>query len=133
MLSLKLRQNGKFDYETRALEQGAGGLQNLRMQLSETAIENQNRLFLDEAAYLAAVDEMCLKYYSEYEQAHNAGFSARSSRAGVKRRGSRSGCMRFLAANRSADDAARAGGAQSGGQTMKILWATEPVLPQIAG
>lgn len=74
MLSLKLRQNGRFDYETRALEQGAGGLRYSEDAAFRTTIDNQNRLFLDEAAYLAAVDEMCLKYYSEYEQAHKRGF-----------------------------------------------------------
>lgn len=77
LLSLTLRQNGKLDYETRALEPAAGELRFSTDEAFKNKIDGQNGLFLDEAAYLRAADEMCLRYYRDNEQPQKRGvFSA---------------------------------------------------------
>lgn len=73
LLSLALKQNGKFEYEIRALEHSAGALGFSSNGAFRKTIDDQNRLYLNEAAYLQAANQMCLRYYREHEQPQKQG------------------------------------------------------------
>lgn len=76
-LFLTLRQNGRLDYEARALEQTSGKLDFSQNDSFKSSMNAQNALLTDEAAYLRAANQMCLRYYSEHEQPQKRGmFSA---------------------------------------------------------
>lgn len=72
-LSLTLGQNGAMRYETRALECASGELRFSANDAFKTEINEQNKLYLDGAAYLSAADELCLRYYGEQEQPQRKG------------------------------------------------------------
>ncbi len=72
-ISLTLLQNGRLEYETRALEHTSGELRASTDEAFKREIDDQNRLYLDDAAYRSAVDEMCLRYYLEEERAQKRG------------------------------------------------------------
>ena len=71
---LSLKQNGKLDYEVRALENAEGALRFSSNEAFKRTIDEQNRLFLDEEAYLRAVNELCRAYYCEQERTKKQGF-----------------------------------------------------------
>jgi hypothetical protein len=81
-LFLKLRSNGQFDYEARALQNAKGRLRFSSNDAFKTKIDTQNSLLSDEQAYLRAVNEMCLDLYGELEMAQKRGvlglFSSRA-------------------------------------------------------
>jgi len=64
-LFLTLRRNGRFCYEACALECAAGELDFSQNDAFKARIDAQNALLLDDAAYLRAADEMCLRIYAE--------------------------------------------------------------------
>ena len=74
MLSLTLLQNGRLRYEARALKSAGGKIGYSTDETEKQRINEQNILYLNEAAYLAAADAMCRRYYEEHEEPHKRGF-----------------------------------------------------------
>ena len=81
-LFLTLHRNGRLDYEARALQCAAGKLDYSANDTFKQRIDAQNRLFIDEKAYLAKADEMCKTLYCELQSAQKRGvlglFSSRA-------------------------------------------------------
>ncbi len=73
LLSLSMRQNGKLDYEVSALEKTDEELRFCANGAFKHEIDAQNKLFLDQKAYQAAVDQMCRHYYESSEQPQKRG------------------------------------------------------------
>ena len=74
MLSLTLLQNGRLRYEARALKSAGGKIGYSTDETEKQRINEQNILYLNEAAYLAAADAMCRRYYEEHEEPRKHGF-----------------------------------------------------------
>lgn len=72
-LFLTLRRNGAFSYESRALQSTAGQLSFSQNGAFRARIDAQNKLFADEAAYISAVNDMCLRLYRATEPAQKRG------------------------------------------------------------
>ncbi len=68
LLSLTLGQNGRMDYEARALECVSGEVKLSKNHAFKTEIDRQNELYLHDSAYLREADELCLRLYEEQEQ-----------------------------------------------------------------
>ena len=71
-LFLTLHRNGKFTYEARAL-QNAGQLDFSKNDAFRAKIDAQNKLFWNEEAYFAAVNDMCTRVYCQSEAAQKRG------------------------------------------------------------
>ena len=72
-LHLTLRRNGRFSYEARALQNMIGTLDFSQNDAFRAKIDAQNSLFMDEKAYLRAVDEMCESLYCKSASAQKRG------------------------------------------------------------
>ena len=66
-LSLTLLQNGELRYEAFALGCADEEIGFSSDEAQKQCINEQNELFLDPAAYLGAVNRMCLRYYEEHD------------------------------------------------------------------
>ena len=74
MLSLTLLQNGRLRYEARVLKSAGGKIGYSTDETEKQRINEQNALFFNDAAYLAAADAMCRRYYEEREEPQKRGF-----------------------------------------------------------
>ena len=72
-LFLSLQRNGKFTYESRALQTVAGKLGFSQNDSFRAQIDAQNKLFAEEAAYDSAVNDMCTRLYCQSEPAQKRG------------------------------------------------------------
>jgi hypothetical protein len=72
-LSLTLLQNGRFRYEALALDCADGEIDFSTNEVQKQRINEQNKLYLDPAAYLGAVDRMCLRFYEEHDPTRRHG------------------------------------------------------------
>lgn len=72
-LALTLLQNGHLRYEVRSLECAGGELRFSSDDSFKQQINGLNTILFNDAAYLCAADEMCVKYYEDHEQPHRRG------------------------------------------------------------
>lgn len=72
-LSLTLLQNGRLRYEALALDCADGEIHFSSNEAQKQRINEQNKLYRDPAAYLGAVDRMCLRFYEEHDPARRHG------------------------------------------------------------
>jgi len=72
-LFLTLQRNGKFTYESRALQNTAGNLDFSQNNAFRARIDAQNALLMDEKAYLSDVNDMCMRLYCAAEAAQKRG------------------------------------------------------------
>ncbi|MEA4870605.1 MAG: CapA family protein [Christensenella sp.] len=72
-LSLTLLQNGRLRYEALALDCVDGEVVFSADEAQKQRINEQNDLYMNQAAYIRAVDRMCLRSYEKQEQPHKRG------------------------------------------------------------
>ena len=70
---LSLYRNGRFEYETRALQLEKEKLAFSQNEPFKARIDAQNALYSDEKAYVQAADEMCKRLYCGSEPARKRG------------------------------------------------------------